>query len=172
MDAGLAALLGAALGSFTTLGAAVVNGRFQVRTQFTQWRRQHRRDAYTGYLGALHDRDIAMDAVLDALRPERPDVADVDAKVRRFVDLAREVHRAMEIVIIEGPPPMVEVAERIHRASEELSEVTRRMVEKARVGDSARKTADEAAAAERERRLYAAVQEFRLKARDVLGNVG
>lgn len=112
MDAGLAALLGAALGSFTTLGAAVVNGRFQVRTQFTQWRRQHRRDAYTGYLGALHDRDIAMDAVLDALRPERPDVADVDAKVRRFVDLAREVHRAMEIVIIEGPP-MAEVAERI-----------------------------------------------------------
>lgn len=102
MDAGIAALLGAALGSFTTLGAAVLNGRAQARTQSAQWHRQQRRDAYAVYLGALHDRDIALDAVLEALRAERPDLAEVDERVRRFIGLAREVHRATEIVIIEG----------------------------------------------------------------------
>ncbi|NVI93031.1 proline dehydrogenase [Actinomadura sp. BRA 177] len=169
MDAGIAALLGAGLGSLTTIGAAVVTGRAQARTQFAQWRRQHRRDAYAAYLGALHERDIAMDAVLAALRPDEPDLADVDEKVRRFIDLAREVHRAMEIVIIEGPPPMVEAAERVQRASEGLSAVMRRMVEDARAADSGRKVADEEAAAERERLLYAEVKAFRAEARDVLG---
>jgi uncharacterized heparinase superfamily protein len=115
MDAGIAALLGAALGSLTTLGAAVVNGRAQARTQFAQWRRQHRRDAYAAYLGALHERDIAMDTVLEALRADAP-------------DLVRDAHAA----------------------------------------DAGRKTEDEAAARERERRLYEQVKEVRAKARDVL----
>ncbi|MFI1652384.1 hypothetical protein ACH4XT_36395 [Streptomyces avidinii] len=105
MDSGLAALLGAAVGSATTLGAAIVTGRVQARSQHAQWSRQHRRDAYAGYLGALHDRDIAMDAVLDALRADAPDLPDLDEKTGRFVTLAREVHRAAEIVILEGPAP-------------------------------------------------------------------
>ncbi|MCX4850267.1 hypothetical protein [Streptomyces sp. NBC_00893] len=50
MDSGLAALLGAAVGAATTLGAAVVNGRAQARSQHAHWSRQHRRDAYAGYL--------------------------------------------------------------------------------------------------------------------------
>ncbi|WUH96272.1 hypothetical protein OHR68_22065 [Spirillospora sp. NBC_00431] len=170
MDAGLAALLGAALGSLTTLGAAVVNGRAQARAQLGQWRRQHRRDAYAAYLGALHDRDIAMDAVLAALRRDPPDLGDVDAKVRRFVDLARDVHRAMEIVIIEGPRPMADAAGRVQRASEELSEVMRRMVDDAHAAGTAPGRADDGAAAERERALYRAVTDFRAEARDTLGN--
>ncbi|MEO3823716.1 hypothetical protein [Actinomadura sp. B10D3] len=60
-------------------------------------------------------------------------------------------------------------AQRVQDASERLSEVMRRMVEDAHAGDTTRKAEDEAAAVERERRLYETVKEFRAKARDVLG---
>ncbi|MEU0171341.1 proline dehydrogenase [Streptomyces iakyrus] len=170
MDAGLAALLGAAVGSLATLGAAIVNGRAQARSQHDQWRRQHRRDAYTSYLSALHDRDIAMDAILDALRSDDPDLPDVDEKIRRFITLAREVHRAVEVVILEGPAPLAEVAGRVAQASSDLSHVMRRMAENARAGDTTRRAEDTALAAERERILYQAVKDFRLAARSALGN--
>ncbi|MET7484580.1 proline dehydrogenase [Streptomyces sp. NPDC005538] len=170
MDAGLAALLGAAVGSLATVGSAWVSGRTTARSQFDQWRRQHRRDAYANYLGALHDRDIAMDAVLDALQPETPDLRDVDEKVRRFVALAREVHRAAEVVILEGPLSIVEAADRVARASGELSSVMRRMVQNAHAGDSSQKAADTALATGRERALYRAVTDFRAAASGVLGN--
>lgn len=170
MDAGLAALLGAAVGSLATLGAALVNGRAQARSQHDQWRRQHRRDAYAAYLSALHDRDIAMDAVLDALRPDVPELPDVDEKIRRFITLAREVHRAVEVVVLEGPTPVVEVAERVTRASGDLSLVVRRMAENARAGDDGRRAEDAGLAAERERVLYQTVKDFRLAARTALGN--
>ncbi|MFD6880631.1 MULTISPECIES: proline dehydrogenase [unclassified Streptomyces] len=169
MDSGLAALLGAAVGSATTLGAAIVNGRAQARSQHAQWSRQHRRDAYAGYLGALHDRDIAMDAVLDALRSEHPDLPDIDEKIGRFITLAREVHRACEVVILEGPAPLVEVAERVTNASADLSHVMRRMAENAHAGNTARKAEDIALAAEHERTLYLAVKDFRLAARSTIG---
>lgn len=171
MDAGLAALLGAAVGSLATIGAAMVHGRAAARSQFDQWRRQHRRDAYANYLGTLHDRDIAMDAVLVSLQPETPDLQDVDEKVHRFIALAREVHRAVEVVILEGPPPTVEAANRVARASSDLSNVMRRMVKNAHAGDSSQKAADTALAAERERALYQAVKVFRKAASDVLGNL-
>ncbi|WEH43504.1 proline dehydrogenase [Streptomyces sp. AM 2-1-1] len=170
MDAGLAALLGATVGSLATIGAAMVNGRATARSQFGQWRRQHRRDAYANYLGALHDRDIAMDAVLGALQPEIPDLRDVDEKVHHFVALARQVHRAVEVVILEGPPSIGEAADRVAHASGDLSNVMRRMVKNAHAGDSSQKAADTALAAERERALYQAVKGFRTAAGDVLGN--
>lgn len=170
MDAGLAALLGAAVGSLATVGAAMVSGRATARSQFDQWRRQHRRDAYANYLGALHDRDIAMDAVLAALQPETPHLREVDEKVHRFVALAREVHRAVEVVILEGPPSVVEAADRVARASDELSDVMRRMVKNARAGESAQKAVDTTLATEREHSLYEAVKDFRMAARDALGN--
>ncbi|MGW7515425.1 proline dehydrogenase [Streptomyces sp. NPDC054796] len=169
MDAGLAALLGAAVGSLSTLGAAIVGGRAQARAQQGQWRRQQRRDACAGYLSALHDRDLAMDAVLDALRPAGPDLPDVDEKVRRFIGLAREVHRAVEIVILEGPASLAEAAERVTHASHDLARVMRRMVERAHAGDATRKAENTALAAERERALYQAVKDFRLAARDTIG---
>ncbi|MFD6437431.1 proline dehydrogenase [Streptomyces venezuelae] len=170
MDAGIAALLGAAVGSLATLGAAVVNGRAQARSQHDQWRRQHRRSAYAAYLSALHDRDIAMDAVLDALRSDVPDLSDVDEKVRHFIALAREVHRAVEVVILEGPAPVVEVAERVTRASGGLSLVMRRMASNARAGDATHRDEDVALAVDRERALHEAVKDFRLAARATLGN--
>ncbi|MGW9436320.1 proline dehydrogenase [Streptomyces sp. NPDC055607] len=170
MDAGLAAVLGTVIGSLATLGAAIVSGRVAARSQFDQWRRQHRRDAYANYLGALHDRDIAMDAVLEALHPETPDLRDADEKVHRFVTLAREVHRAAEVVILEGPLSTVEAADRVARASGDLSSVMRRMVKNAHAGDSSQKAADTALAAARARALYQAVKEFRATASNVLGN--
>lgn len=172
MDAGLAALLGAAVGSLATLGAAIVTGRAQARSQHDQWRRQHRRDAYAGYLGALHNRDIAMDAVREALRPDRPDLPDIDAKTQHFVALAREVHRAGEVVILEGPASMAEAGDRVTQASGDLSQVVRRMTEDAHAGDTTRKADDTALAADRERKLYDAVKDFRVAARGVIGGTG
>lgn len=172
MDSGLAALLGAAVGSAATLGAAIVNGRAQARSQHAQWSRQHRRDAYAGYLSALHDRDIAMDAVLDALRSDQPDLPDVDEKTGRFITLAREVHRACEVVILEGPAPLAEIAERVANASSDLSHVMRRMAENARAGDTTHRVENIALAAERERALYRAVKDFRLAARSAIGTTG
>ncbi|MFF0507711.1 proline dehydrogenase [Streptomyces fimicarius] len=169
MDSGLAALLGAAIGSAATLGAAMVNGRSQARSQHAQQSRQHRREAYVRYLGALHDRDLAMDAVLAALRADHPDQAVVDELTDRFVTLAREVHRCCEAVILEGPASVAEVAERVTNASADLSYVMRRMAENARAGDTTRRAEDSALATERERALYDTVKAFRLAARAAIG---
>ncbi|MFB7399081.1 proline dehydrogenase [Streptomyces rubiginosohelvolus] len=169
MDSGLAALLGAAVGSAATLGAAIVNGRAQARSQHAQQSRQHRRDAYARYLSALHDRDLAMDAVLDALRPDRPDLTVVKDLTARFVTLAREVHRTCEVVILEGPATVAAVAERVTNASADLSYAMRNMAEDAHAGDTARKAEHTALATERERALYEAVKEFRLAARAAIG---
>ncbi|MFF8961613.1 proline dehydrogenase [Streptomyces globisporus] len=169
MDSGLAALLGAAVGSAATLGAAIVNGRAQARSQHAQQSRQHRRDAYARYLSALHDRDLALDAVLDALRPDRPDLTAVEERTARFVTLAREVHRTCEVVILEGPASVAAVAERVTNASAGLSYVMRTMAEDARAGDTTRKAEHAALAADRERALYEAVKEFRLAARAAIG---
>ncbi|EST25768.1 hypothetical protein [Streptomyces niveus] len=170
MDAGIAALLGAGIGSVATLGATILSGRAQARAQHEQWLRQHRRDAYAGYLSALHDRDIAMDSILDALRQSESELSNVDENVQRFVTLAREVHRRAEVVILEGPHTLAEAAGRITHASEELSQVMRRMVEDARTSQVSRQAQDRALAAERERDLYQTIKDFRLTARTVLGN--
>jgi hypothetical protein len=170
MDAGIAALLGTALGSTATLGAAILSGHLQSRSQHEQARRLYRRDAYTKYLGALHDRDIAMDAILGALQPEAPRLDEVDEKVSLFITLARDVHRAAEVVILEGPSHVIEAAEQVTHASADLSEVMQRMVENARSGNDARKAADNTLAREWEHRLYETVQSFRAIAREALGN--
>ncbi|MGW2516586.1 proline dehydrogenase [Streptomyces sp. NPDC001617] len=169
MDAGLAALSGAAVGSVATLAAALVSGRTQARAQHDQWRRQHRRDAYAGYLSALHDRDIAMDAVLDALRSDDPDLADLDEKRRHFVTLAREVHRAAEVVLLEGPASLTEVVSRVAHASSDLSHVMRRMAENAHARDTTATAEDAALAVEREDVLHQAIRAFRPAARSVIG---
>jgi hypothetical protein len=168
MDAGVAALLGALVGSATTLGAAVVNGRMQARVQHVQWRRQHRRDAYVTLLSALHDRDIAMDAILEALRAQQPDRADLDEKVARFIDLAREAHRAVEIVIVEGPPVMVDAADRVIRASEDLSATVRPLVANAHAGTDTDRASDLDRASQQERLLYRAIVDLRTTASEVL----
>ncbi|WP_420037543.1 proline dehydrogenase [Streptomyces sp. cg28] len=168
MDAGLAAVLGAAVGSLATLGAAFVNGRSQARAQQDQWRRQQRRDACASYLSALHDRDIAMDDILAALRADEPALPEIDDKVGHFIRLAREVHRSVEVVILEGPSSLAAVAERVTRASSDLTETVRRMVDDVRNGERADKAENLALAAQREHVLYQAVGDFRLAARGII----
>lgn len=170
MDAGLTALLGAAVGSLATLGSAMVTGRAAARSQFGQWRRQHRRDAYANYLGAVYDRDVALDAVRDALRADLPDLRDVDEKMERFAAQVRNVHRAAEFVILEGPPSVVEALYGVVHAADDLAEIIRRMVRDAHAEDTSRKAADTALATEREHLLYQAVKGLRAAAADVLGD--
>ncbi|WP_026400529.1 hypothetical protein [Actinomadura rifamycini] len=168
MDAGIAALIGTGIGASATLAAAFVNGRVQARLQRNQWSREQRRAAYAAYLTALYDRDVALDAVREALGRDDPDLRDVDERLHRFVDLARNVHRTVEIVLLEGPPSIADAVDRIEHASRDLSQVVRRLVDDARAGDASRRPADLATAAERERVLYRAVVEFRGAARDAL----
>ncbi|WNO74783.1 proline dehydrogenase [Streptomyces sp. AM8-1-1] len=170
MDAGLTALLGAAVGSLATLGSAIVTGRAAARTQFGQWRRQHRRDAYANYLGAVYDRDVALDAVRDALRADPPDLREVNEKMERFAVQVRGVHRAAEFVILEGPPSVVDALYSVVHAADDLAEVMRRMVRDANAGDTSRKLADIELAVEREHLLYEAVKGLRAAASDVLGD--
>ncbi|QLH23645.1 proline dehydrogenase [Streptomyces sp. Rer75] len=172
MDAGLAALVGAALGAVASLGAASVSGRAQARSQHDQWRRQVRREAYTQYLVALHDRDVAMDDVLRALDAEAPDQAVVDGRVETFIGLAREVHRAAEVVLLEGPSGVGEAVSGVAEASSALSGVMRRMVDDARRGDASRRAEDLALAVERSDALWEAVKAFRAVAGGVLGDGG
>ncbi|MER6119879.1 proline dehydrogenase [Streptomyces sp. NPDC001743] len=119
------------------------------------------------YLAALHDRDIAMDAIFEALRPSVPDLEQLDERVGRFVGLAREVHRTAEVVLVEGPPALAQAAGRVGGASGDLSEVMRRMVKDAHALDATRKAADTALAAQREQALHQAVKRFRSAAADV-----
>ncbi|GGQ33238.1 hypothetical protein GCM10010187_57840 [Actinomadura coerulea] len=51
-----------------------------------------------------------------------------------------------------------------------LSEVMQRMVKDAHAGDASERAEHSAIASARERRLYQAVSEFRVQARNVLGN--
>ncbi|MFJ1602560.1 proline dehydrogenase [Streptomyces sp. NPDC088253] len=153
MDAGLTALLGATVGSLATLGSAMVTGRAAARSQFGQWRWQHRRDAYANYLGAVYDRDVALDALRDALRADQPDLRDVDEKMERFAAQVRGVHRAAEFVILEGPPSVVEALYGVVHAE-----------------DTSRKAADTTLAAERDHLLYQAMKGLRAAAADVLGD--
>lgn len=167
MDAGVAALLGAAVGSVATLGAAIVSGRAQARAQYSQWRRQQRRDAYVALLGALHDRDLAMDEILAALDAET-DLDGLDGKVERFVHLAREVHRAVEIVIVEGPPAMADAASQVVHASEDLSEVVRRMTADPRASDDPSRADDLDLAHRREHLMYQTIVDLRAAAAKIL----
>ncbi len=170
MDAGLAALLGATVGSLATLGSAMVTGRAAARSQFAQARRQHRRDAYASYLAAVYDRDVALDAVREALRDDNPDLRVVDERMDLFLARARDVHRAAEFVVLEGPESVVEALYRAVHAAGDLAEVVRRMVRDAHAGDTCRKPADTALAAEREHLLYQAVKGLRAAAAEVLGD--
>ena len=172
MDAGVSALLGAAVGSLATIGSAMFTGRTAARSQFGQWRRRHRRDAYANYLGAVYDRDVALDAVRDALRADPPGLREIDEKMEHFAAQARVVHRAAEFVILEGPPSVAEALYRVVHASGDLAEVMRRMVRDAQAGDTSRKAADTVLAAEREHLLYQAVKGLRATASDVLGDSG
>lgn len=111
-----------------------------------------------------------MDSVLDALRAPDPDLPEVDEKVGHFIALAREIHRAAEVVALEGPDTVTAAADRVTHSSQDLSHVMRRMVDDARAGDRTRRAEHRELATAREHDLYQAVQGFRHAARTAVGN--
>ncbi|MGR3931667.1 hypothetical protein [Streptomyces sp. BRA346] len=115
---------------------------------------------------------MAMDDVLRALGAEAPDQAVVEGRVETFIALAREVHRAAEVVLLEGPSGVGEAVSGVAEASSALSGVMRRMVDDARRGDTSRRAEDLALAAARSDALWEAVKGFRLVAGGVLGAGG
>ncbi|MCX5250712.1 hypothetical protein OG895_36885 [Streptomyces sp. NBC_00201] len=97
---------------------------------------------------------------------------DVDEKMERFAVQARGVYRAAELVILEGPPSVVEALYGVVHAASDLAEVVRRMVRDAHAEDTSPKAEDTALAAEREHLLHQAVKGLRAAAADVLGDSG
>lgn len=82
------------------------------------------------------------------------------------------MHRAVEVVILEGPASLADVAQRVTHASRELPHVVQRMTKSAHEGDATRKTEEAALATEREHALYQAVKDFRVTARNIIGSAG
>ncbi|MFJ8107972.1 hypothetical protein [Streptomyces sp. NPDC096132] len=97
---------------------------------------------------------------------------DVEEKMERFVAQVRGVRRAAELVLLEGPPSVVEALYGVVRAAADLAEVVRRMVRDAHAEDTSRKAEDIVLAAEREHLLYQAVKALRAAAAEVLGDSG
>ncbi|MGW7572967.1 hypothetical protein [Streptomyces sp. NPDC054765] len=120
MDAGVAALLGAAVGGLLgaggTIGAAALSGRAQGRSQHSHWRRQGRREVYSRFLEAIsahqealgHLSSIAYAAIRGDHSPEELNVAWQEASA-----LLPAVRTAGPIVVIEGPRSVAELAEDI-----------------------------------------------------------
>ncbi|WP_234365677.1 hypothetical protein [Streptomyces sp. RTd22] len=115
---------------------------------------------------------MAMDDVLRALGAEVPDQAVVEGRVEAFIRLAREVHRAAEVVLLEGPSRVGEAVSGVAEASGALSGVMRRMVDDARRGDVSCRAEDLALAAERSDALWEAVKGFRAVAGGCSGRRG
>lgn len=86
----------------------------------------------------------------DTLRADRPDLRAVDARMEQFRSRARDVHRVAELVILEGPESVVRALYRAVHAADDVAEVVGRMVRDAHAGETSRKAADLALAAERE----------------------
>jgi hypothetical protein len=74
----------------------------------------------------------------------------------------------VEVVIVEGPPVMVEAADRVIRASEDLSATVRRLVASVQEGADTDKASDLDRASQQERLLYRTVVELRTTASEVL----
>lgn len=120
MDAGVAALLGAAVGGILgaggTIGAAALSGRSQGRSQHSHWRRQGRREVYSKFLEAVTAHQKAMEELASmayaAIRgdhsPEELDSAWEEAQA-----LLPAVHTTGPIVVIEGPRDVAKLAEEI-----------------------------------------------------------
>lgn len=135
MDAGLAAVLGAAVGAVGTGGAGIVAAlltrsqtRSQLSAEYARFIREPRKTAYTAYVEAvLRDHDTLSDAVtLLALAAENegPGKADritsartaYEAVGRNYADLE---HRYAQVAV-EGPRTITSMAVKLSGALNEL----------------------------------------------------
>ncbi|MGW7083591.1 hypothetical protein ACWGH2_08840 [Streptomyces sp. NPDC054871] len=117
MDAGLAAVLGAAVGALGTGGAAVFTSWWTATTQERQSRRQirfeHLRDrreprsrAYAEVVAQVQKMGRLLDTVHDQERPDGRGFDGFPQELARLADLCARV-------AVEGPAPIADSAQRI-----------------------------------------------------------
>ncbi|MFF7170438.1 hypothetical protein [Streptomyces pseudovenezuelae] len=111
MDAGIVALLGAAIGVLGAavgaggaVGAAAVTGRHQAKNQRTQAQRESRRHVYADFLRRVHE---YMATTLDTVP------TDPEALKEALHATMREIDHAISLIAIEGPEAVVRSANRI-----------------------------------------------------------
>lgn len=126
MDAGLAALLGAAVGTLGTGGAAVVTGllgrsqaRMQLQAEHARLLREPRRSAYVAFalcyqeVNALHMKAVKLaSAAVDSVDPDRIRLLDDadDAYAQAGERLHGDLQRLQSGVTVEGPPVVTAAA--------------------------------------------------------------
>lgn len=126
MDAGLAAVLGAAVGALGTGGAAVVTGllgrgqaRTQLRAEHARLLRESRRSAYVSFAQsfqevlALHAKVAqSASAAVEAEEPDRSRLlSDADgAYTQAGEQLHSELQQQQSAVLVEGPPALTAAA--------------------------------------------------------------
>ncbi|MFD1828558.1 hypothetical protein ACFSJS_02620 [Streptomyces desertarenae] len=126
MDAGLAALLGAAVGALGTGGAALATGllgrgqaRTQLRAEHVRLLREPRRSAYVAFaqcfqeVHALHSEAVkSASEVMEAEEPDRSRLLDAadEAYARAGERLHGELQLRQSAVTVEGPPALTAAA--------------------------------------------------------------
>ncbi|MFI8787139.1 hypothetical protein [Streptomyces sp. NPDC055105] len=112
MDAGLAAILGAAvggiLGASGTLGTALVSGRLQGRNNHEQWQRDGRRAAYSELLRFAADLEQEIDGLYHRRTPRTPN--DVVEQAERVIERLHALRATAATVMVEGPPGVSRLA--------------------------------------------------------------
>lgn len=120
MDAGLAALLGAAVGGLLgaggTLGSSYLTGRLQGRGQHAQWRRQGRREAYSNFIAALTAFRHQVDKCFFAMESEQ----GLTGEMSQLEALWPAVRAALPVVAVEGPRSVADQAAELERHAEDI----------------------------------------------------
>lgn len=123
MDAGLAALLGAAVGGILgaggTLGSSYLSGRLQGRSQHAQWRRQGRRDAYSSFIAAVTAFRHQVDVYLFAVEAESTE-EELRSELDKVENLWPAVRAALPVVAVEGPTAVADQAVRLENNTEQI----------------------------------------------------
>ncbi|MER7396949.1 hypothetical protein ABT381_15725 [Streptomyces sp. NPDC000151] len=120
MDAGIAALIGTAIGTGGTLGSTWLAGRYQGRTQYAQWRRQGRRDAYSALIAAVTAHREAADSLMRLLDDTySPD--DASRALEHLNRLLPAVRAAAPVVAVEGPADVSALAQDMTHGAMELT---------------------------------------------------
>lgn len=120
MDAGIAAIVGAAVGVVGTTLAAAVSGmsaQRQVRAEHRHWRRQLRRDAYSAFITKADEvYRLLKEIDTELVRP----TVDFDSVLALVVQARTALHNeladAQATVEIEGPEKLAGMAEELSRS--------------------------------------------------------
>ncbi|MEU9329495.1 hypothetical protein AB0D91_37840 [Streptomyces canus] len=185
MDAGLAAVLGAAVGAVGTGGAAIATAllnrsqaRLQLRAEHVRLLRQTRQTIYARFTEALqtaHESLFAVERKLRLYRADEPDAEAKRAEIERAFDIAQEQTEVLStpaaLVAIEAP---FELSDRSDKAAHALSDYRNHlMVAVAKIGTGEEFASDDAEEARnrREGTIRANIR-FRLTASEVLNDDG